>query len=193
MGRGCVPYVRWETGECSAYTIAVLISADAIESGEKIRLRLCDSDRFSADDAMGVVEVDLADLIDHTTSTDRPSSSDTFDHRNDALEADSPGMKVTGTLSWSVRFCPLWVMPESEMQKRMEKNRSREKRREPEYVKPVWLDWLESFMDKPDWEDETKERRKETVAWFTGEKEKDEMEAASRPNDQLRSGVLQVC
>ena len=38
----------------------VLITADAVESGESLRLRVVDADRFSSDDAVGGVEEDLA-------------------------------------------------------------------------------------------------------------------------------------
>jgi hypothetical protein len=46
-------------------------------------------------------------------------------------------------------------------------------------------------MDVPDWEAERAKRREDTVAWFTGEREREEAEAAAAPTDELRSGILQ--
>ncbi len=85
-------------------------------------------------------------------------------------------MKASGILDWSIRFCPLWQMP-------LDPPRVDDKCEPPD----TWSTWFE----KPDWERERAKRRKETLAWFTGQKERDELEAAQPPGD-LKSGVLQV-
>ena len=165
----------------------VLVSGDAIQSGERLRLRLCDSDRLSADDAIGIVEADLADLVDKTNTSDG-----SLRRRRDMIQADKPGMKTSGSLDWSVRFCPLWQMPLEEMSRRLEVKYKTQDREPIKPLKPWWLEWIEGFVeDKPDWEAERATRRKETLAWFTGEKERDDMEAAAKPSNDLRSGVLQ--
>jgi Ca2+-dependent lipid-binding protein len=166
----------------------VLVTSDSIEAGERLRIRVVDSDRFSADDAMGRLEIDLADLVDQSIA-----SGDQLHRRQDPLKADRPGMKTSGHLNWSVRFCPLWQMQPEEMMQRMQSIKEARRRAEPSDLEPPW--WLkmiqEIAVDKPDWENERAERRKETLAWFTGERERDEMEAAVRPSDDLRSGILQ--
>ena len=149
---------------------------------------MVDSDRFSADDAIGVVEVDLAQLIDENTTADGE-----LRRRRDPLSADSPGMKTQGMLEWSVRFCPLWQMPLEEMSRRMEKTRGTRKTEPDEVVTPWWMEFIGRFIeDKPEWEGERAKKRQETLAWFTGEKERDQMEAESRASEDLRSGILQV-
>jgi hypothetical protein len=168
--------------------ILVLVTSDAIESGEKLRLRLSDSDRFSADDSLGTVEVDLASLVDETYTT-----SDQLRRRRDPLKADKPGMKHAGTLDWSIRFCKLWQMSPEDMQKRMDKVK-KERPGEPVVIEQSW--WIEkliSFMEgQPSWVGPRTEKRKETVAWFTGERERDEMEAGVKPDEDLHAGILQV-
>ncbi|WVR07786.1 hypothetical protein IAU60_004829 [Kwoniella sp. DSM 27419] len=165
----------------------VLISADAIEAGEKLRLRACDSDRFSADDDLGMVEVDLAELVDTHASK--------LHHRRDHLQADKPGMRSSGVLNWSVRFHPLWQMSPEEAQKRiLAARQDRVNTGEPpDQAHPWWMDWIEKVVDGKDqkWVRERQERRKQTMAWFTGEREHDELEAAMKPSEEMRSGVLQ--
>ena len=171
--------------------LQVLVSADAIESGERLRLRMVDADRFSADDAMGAVEVELAELAD-TSGTTHPD--DPPHRRVDPLKADRPGMRASGSLEWSVRFCPLWGIPPDQVQKRVEEM-AKERIGEPTAADrnlPWWLEWMNQWMDVPDWEGERAKRRQETLAWFTGERERDGMEAALRPPEDLRSGILQV-
>lgn len=163
----------------------VLVTSDEIESGESLRLRICDADRFSADDAVGVVEVELADLIDQTSSLSEPR------RRTDQLQSDAPGMKVSGSLTWSVRFAPIWHMPPEELERRMVDMKAK-RRGGCTDNPPFWLDWVERIVgEKPEWVSERNERNKETLSWFTGEREKDEMEVMAKPSEEYRSGVLQ--
>jgi hypothetical protein len=88
-------------------------------------------------------------------------------------------------------------MSDEEMKKRVKDMRS-VRQGEPselaiEKGMPGWLRWVQGIVERPpEWEEERKKRRKETLAWFTGEMERDEMEAALRPSEDKRSGVLQV-
>lgn len=164
------------------------MTGDAIEAGERLRLRVCDSDRFSADDAMGVVEVDVADLVERG----KDSSNEDLDRRRDDLQAERPGMRTSGSLHWSVKFHSLWEMAPEEVEERM-LQRKRQKVGEPDNLEtPWWIEYLRKWSaEVPTWAEERRQRRKDTVAWFTGEKEKDEMEASEAPSTELRSGVLQ--
>ena len=134
-----------------------------------------------------MVDNDLAELIEECSTMDG-----SYRRHRDPLKADQPGMTTAGTLDWSVQFCPLWQMPLEEMSRRLEAKRNMQKYEPVDLLQPWWMDWLGRFLeDKPDWESARAERRKETLAWFTGEKERDEMEAAAKPSDDLRSGILQ--
>lgn len=140
---------------------------------------------------MGTIEVEIADLVEQAQKTD-PSQG--LHRRWDELRADRSGMRVQGVLEWSVRFYPLWQMSEKEMHERAASEHS-ERKGEPtkeDMILPSWMKWMESYMDVPNWEEERKQRRQETLAWFSGEREREAMEAEVKPSEKLRSGVLQV-
>ena len=165
-----------------------MVTGDAIEAGERLRLRVCDSDRFSADDAMGVVEVDLTDLVERG----KDSSTEELDRRADELQAERPGMRTSGTLHWSVKFHGMWEMAPEEVQERINE-RKKGIKGEPEVVEtPWWIEKIKKLAGEPaSWSEDRKQRRQEAVSWITGEREKDEMEATEAPSDELRSGVIQ--
>nr|XP_019010216.1 uncharacterized protein I206_04684 [Kwoniella pini CBS 10737]OCF48997.1 hypothetical protein I206_04684 [Kwoniella pini CBS 10737] len=168
----------------------ILVSADAIEAGERLRIRACDSDRFSADDAMGVVELDLAEIVD--------THSRKLHHRRDEFQADTPGMKCSGSLNWSIQFHGLWQMSEEELKQRTKQSKvssGREDMNPPEMDKvPIWMEMLSRIVDTKNeekWYANREKKRKETLAWFTGEKERDTLEVQGKPDENLRSGILQ--
>jgi hypothetical protein len=171
--------------------MTVLVNVDAITSGEKLCLRLCDSDRFSADDELGVVEVEFTTLVGELWVK---SGKAPLVRRKDHLVADRPGLRAQGTLEWSVAFFPLWRIPPKEMDEKLVEMRKRHQ--PPPVYRPWWLDmlsaWMNSVKDVPKWEEDRAKRRKETLAWFTGEKERDEMEVEAKPSDDHHSGVLRV-
>lgn len=171
---------------CEDTLTVVLVPSDAISVGEKLRLRVCDSDRFSADDLIGVIEKDVADIVEQSEGL---RGTNNMLDKDEALAAAGPGMKVQGKVQWSIRFYPLWQMPPEELDKRLES--IKDKRGEGSTPAPPWLQWLDKFVEVPDWEREREQRRKDTVAYFTGERMRDEMEAAGKPNPDLPSGVLQ--
>ena len=164
----------------------VLVPADAIAIGEKLRLRVCDSDRFSADDLVGVVEVDVAEMV---VLASQHKGDEPFE-RHDALKADRPGMRVQGELEWSIRFHPLWQMPAAELEKRVATMRNN-RIGEGSTPAPWWLEWLDKYCEVPQWERERARRRQETIDMITGERMRDEIEAAGKPTPDLPSGVLQ--
>lgn len=163
-----------------------LVSTDEVEGGEYLRLRVSDSDRFSSDDVIGQVEVELAELIDTTSEAKAPV------RRRDDIQPDRPGMRCQGTLTWSVRFVPLWQMPEKELNERMKAIKTG-RPGECDEPMPQWMHWLAEMVggEKPDWAKKREERNRQTLAWFTGAQERDALEAMAKPNEHLRSGVLQ--
>ena len=165
----------------------LLVPAESVEVGEKLRLKVCDSDRFSMDDAIGRITVDLAEIIEKSEKFEGHGYQ--LFRRCDDLEPDQPGMKVQGQIDWSVRFFPLWQIPQPEFERRLAAIKDR--RGEGKTTPPWWLQWLEDWMEKPDWEKERGDRRKEMVEYFTGERERDELEAAMPPTDEFPAGVLQ--
>ncbi|THH11592.1 hypothetical protein EW145_g532 [Phellinidium pouzarii] len=59
---------------CFEETAAVTVDANAVKIREKLTLQLWDSDRASADDMMGYVEIDILDLLRNTNTPKRQTS-----------------------------------------------------------------------------------------------------------------------
>lgn len=165
----------------------VLIAADAIKAGEGFRICANDSDRFSADDTLGVVLLDLAELIN--------SCRQGMVHRVDHFAADRAAKDTSGTLAWSVEFCPLWQMSPQETKERLAQARREKERCEPPNgaVEPWWMRWMKDMIPGEDgWEAERIKRRAETKAWLCGKKEREVWEAEVGASEERPSGILQV-
>ncbi|KAK0527944.1 hypothetical protein OC842_004699 [Tilletia horrida] len=83
----------------------LLISPDEVRDKEYIRLTVFDADRFSADDALGKVEISIDRLIKsyhkHAAEDD---VSKMFDCREEALQPMTRGGRTSGTLKYSAAF-----------------------------------------------------------------------------------------
>lgn len=164
-----------------------MVNEETVIAGEKLLIRICDADRFGTDDTIGVVETDVASIIDQSQRT--PGDAPIFHHSS---IQPMPGKKTTqGTLDWSARFFPVWRMPEAQLERHIEAYQAKRELGEGTIKSPWWLEWLERYMDKPDWEAEREARRKRTIEVFSGERYREEIEALARPPPELVSGVLQ--
>ncbi|OXC70676.1 hypothetical protein AYX13_00655 [Cryptococcus neoformans] len=178
IGRSMNPV--WEE-ECF-----IMVAADAIEVGEGFRICANDSDRFSADDTLGVVLLDLAQLID--------SCRQGMTHRVDHFAADRAAKNTSGTLEWSVEFCPLWQMSPEETKDRLAQVQKDKEKCEPpkDAAEPWWVRWIKDVMPGGDeWEVERIKRRAETKAWLGGRKNREVWEAETGASEERLSGILQ--
>ncbi|KAG7562247.1 hypothetical protein FFLO_02333 [Filobasidium floriforme] len=185
---------RWEE---DAY---VLVVSDAIESGERIRIVVYDADRFSADDAIGMVDIDLADLLEK--GNHRSERKDMMEEQTDLVPTKN-GMPAQGRLFWSHAFYPLWKMPEDgkAQQAAGEEEWQHEKHgnddigtgREGQVQMPGLIYSLMGRLapDPFPWEAERRKRRMESIAWLTGERARETLEASVKPSMDRRSGILQ--
>ena len=76
----------------------ILVFPEEVNAGEKLRIQLWDSDKHTADDDLGRVEVDLKDLM--YTSKTRNKMCD----REDRFIGESADEEMPGTLTWSVGY-----------------------------------------------------------------------------------------
>lgn len=76
----------------------ILVSAEELNAEEKLRLALWDSDKHTADDDLGRVEVDLKELMN------TPESHNQMQDREDRFTGQDPEEKMPGTLQWSVGY-----------------------------------------------------------------------------------------
>ena len=178
----------------------ILISAEAIESGERLRLIVYDGDRWSADDPLGMVSEDLAGLLGMVG--DQQPEKRNWVERDDELKPRRKGYTAKGNITWSYAFYPIWKMPQDGEQEdelaqdawRKERHGSEDRGtgRDGQVKEPGLLyKFLGRFKPEPfEWENERKKRRLESIAWLTGERARETMEATQKPTLQRRSGVL---
>jgi hypothetical protein len=76
----------------------MLVSPEELNAEEKLRLQLWDSDKHTADDDLGRVEVDLKELM-HSPKTKNKQCD-----RVDRFRGQDPTENMPGTISWSVGY-----------------------------------------------------------------------------------------
>lgn len=79
-------------------TAFILVGAEEVNAEERIRIQLWDSDRTSADDDLGRIELDLKELM-HS-----PQSKGKLWDRSDGFLALEGSEEMPGTLDWSVGY-----------------------------------------------------------------------------------------
>jgi Ca2+-dependent lipid-binding protein len=79
-------------------TCFLLVTPDELNIDERLRLQLWDSDRMSADDDLGRIEVDLKELMKNDNSNGKMWD------RTDGFRALKSGDNMPGKLEWSVGY-----------------------------------------------------------------------------------------
>jgi Ca2+-dependent lipid-binding protein len=173
----------------------VLVTSDHVATGEKIIIRIFDSDRFSSDDALGMVQVDLVKMMEFV-------GNNRLRRQHSRLKPAQSGMKCSGTLEWSWGFFPIWKMSsESEEKKQAEEEELRGEGlggadpgtgREGNAAQPGLLyKLMKGLAPEPfAWEQERKKRRLDSLAWLTGQRARETLEASQPPSLERRCGVL---
>ncbi|KAI9171806.1 hypothetical protein HJFPF1_01297 [Paramyrothecium foliicola] len=97
--------VLWSTrvmdGEMEPYwdeTVFVLVTPEELDIDERLRVQLWDSDRFTADDDLGRIELSLKELMKNEESNGK------MWHRSDGFRALKAGDNMPGRLEWSVGY-----------------------------------------------------------------------------------------
>ena len=81
-------------------TAFIQVGLQELNAEERLRIQLWDSDRTSADDDLGRIEVELKELMHN------PKSNSSVWHRTDGFQALEGDEKMPGTLDWSVGYFP---------------------------------------------------------------------------------------
>ncbi|KEY66489.1 hypothetical protein S7711_04818 [Stachybotrys chartarum IBT 7711] len=87
-----------EMEPCWDETCFLLVTPEEVNIDERLRLQLWDSDRFTADDDLGRIEVNVKDIMRNEESDGR------MWHRRDGFRALKSGDNMPGQLEWSVGF-----------------------------------------------------------------------------------------
>ena len=91
-------------------TTFILVSPEELNAGERLRVQLWDSDRTSADDDLGRIEVDLKELMH------KPQSDSKMWDRHDGFRAPEAGKEEPGWLDWSVGYFAKTRITEEQLQ-----------------------------------------------------------------------------
>ena len=96
-------------------TAFLLVGPDELNAKERLRVQLWDSDKMSADDDLGRIELDLGEIMGN------PNSKGKMCDRTDGFKALNDGEIMPGTLDWSVGyFAKQRVQPEQLEKQKME-------------------------------------------------------------------------
>lgn len=87
-----------EMEPCWEETAYLLVTPEELNVDERLRVQLWDSDRMSADDDLGRIEVDLKQLMKDE------KSNGTMCNRTDGFRALKAGKGMPGKLEWSVGY-----------------------------------------------------------------------------------------
>ncbi|KAI9818058.1 MAG: hypothetical protein M1827_000682 [Pycnora praestabilis] len=79
-------------------TAFLLVGPDELNAEERLLLKLWDSDRYTADDDLGQIAVDLKEIMKD------PRSKGKIWHRKDSFQALDADEKMPGDLEWSVGY-----------------------------------------------------------------------------------------
>ena len=79
-------------------TAYLLVTPEELNVDERLRVQLWDSDRFTADDDLGRIEIDLKQLMRSTESNGR------MQHRSDGFRALQEDEDMPGKLEWEVGY-----------------------------------------------------------------------------------------
>lgn len=92
-------------------TCYVLVTQQELNVAERIRVQLWDSDRMSADDDLGRIEVNLKELMR------REESRSKMWQRSDGFRALKAGEQMPGKLEWSVGYYPKTRIQNDQLEK----------------------------------------------------------------------------
>ncbi|KAH7032642.1 uncharacterized protein B0I36DRAFT_347821 [Microdochium trichocladiopsis] len=90
--------IEEESEPCWQEHAAILVTPEEINAEEKLRLQLWDSDKWTADDDLGRVEVDLKSLMRNSESYNK------MQEREDRFTGQDPTEKMPGSLTWAVGY-----------------------------------------------------------------------------------------
>lgn len=158
----------------------ILVTAEELNADERLRLQLWDSDKWTADDDLGRVEVDLKELI-HS-----PETHNKMHDREDRFTGQDHEEKMAGSLQWSVGYYSKLKITEQQLKKQTvdENIRSREQLRE--HVSQLSANKLREAGKAAD-DDELHQQRIQDYAEI-----ENDMIISAPPDEGYPSGILSV-
>jgi hypothetical protein len=158
----------------------ILVSAEELNAEEKLRLQLWDSDKHTADDDLGRVEIDLKKLI----ST--PESHNQMQDREDRFTGQDPEEQMPGTLQWSVGYFSKVRILQQQLEQQTVHEKIRTQEQLKEHVSEESANKLREAGKAPD-DEELHQQRVQDYAEL-----EDNMIISAPPPQDFPSGILSV-
>lgn len=161
--------------------VSVLVTPEEMNAEETLRLQIWDSDKHTADDDLGRVELSLKELA--SASEFKNEMRD----REDNLRGDDPDKKMPGTLCWSVGYYSKTRIQQDQLEKQTLDATIRTTEDLKNWASETAASKLRESKSAGDGDDE---RRQQTVQEF--KEREDEMIISAPPPSGFPSGVLSI-
>ena len=158
----------------------ILVTPEELNADEKLRLQLWDSDKWTADDDLGRVEVDLRELM-HS-----PKTKNKMCDREDRFMGEDTDEEMPGTLQWQVGyFEKTKITPEQLAKQTADPNI-----RTTEDLKKQVSETAKSKLREATAQDESKETSQQKQEEYRNKE--DQMLISSPPPDVYLSGIFSI-
>lgn len=158
----------------------LLVTPEEINADEKLRLQLWDSDKHSADDDLGRVEVDLKELMHNEKTKNRMLD------REDRFTGENPDEKMPGTLSWSIGYYGKARITDEQLANQTEDPSIKTR----DDLKTHVSETAENKLREATAHDETKEINQQKVQDY--KEHENALICASSPDSNYPSGILSI-
>ena len=158
----------------------LLVTPEELNADEKLRLQLWDSDKYTADDDLGRVEVGLKELM-HS-----PKTKNQMCDREDRFMAEDPDERMPGTLSWSVGYYAKTRISDEQLSKQKVDDSISTK----EELKKKVSDTAEKKLREATAYDESKEINQQKVQDY--KEQEDALICTSPPDSRHPTGILSI-
>ncbi|KAE8444083.1 hypothetical protein EG329_000865 [Mollisiaceae sp. DMI_Dod_QoI] len=158
----------------------MLVSPEELNAEEKLRIQLWDSDKYTADDALGQIEVDLKELM-HSPKTKNKQCD-----REDRFRGEDPEEKMPGSISWSVGYYAKTKITEDQLVNQTEDTNVKTK----EDLKKQVSETAERKLREATAQDESKEIQQQKTQDY--KERENALICSSPPDPKYPSGILSV-
>jgi hypothetical protein len=159
----------------------ILVTAEEVNAQETLRLQLWDSDKWTADDDLGRVEVSLKELMHGEQTKNR------MHDREDRFTAEDPDEEMPGSLTWSVGYFEKAGIQSCQFEKQKIDSNVHDT---DSLKRQVSEGAAEKLREAGNAKDRSSEMHQQTVQDY---REKEiEMIISTPPPDGLRSGIVGI-
>ncbi|CAJ2510358.1 Uu.00g050610.m01.CDS01 [Anthostomella pinea] len=159
---------------------SILVTPEEVNAGEKLRLQLWDSDKWSADDDLGRVELDLKTLMKGSETCNK------IQDREDRFTGQDEDEMMPGSLFWSVGYFAKTRITQKQLEHQSVNDDIRTKDQLKEHVSGTAEYKLREAGKSPH-DEEIKQQKAQDY-----KETEDSMIISAPPSDEFFSGILSV-